>query len=226
MVSTDNPAMNDHSPPETEAPAADNPSAAAPSAQKPPGKIKNEPITITLHSTQAYNLYIGRPRTSDRRGFIGLEQFSHAVAGIADHDRQDRIEEALEDAQERISQIKAQINKSFAHNHLAGPTTAVSESPAEIKVKLSNRLAHRGAQLLMEYDSAVRRCIILYKLSVHNSKEHGKMIHTLSKIVRRAYFSPYLTLPEIVDGQKSVSAATGEDTTSPPAPGESSAAQD
>ena len=225
MVSTDNPAMNDHSPPATEAPAADNP-AAAPSAQKPPGKIKNEPITITLHSTQAYNHYIGRPTTSDRRGFMGLKQFSRAIAGIADHDHQRRVEEALEDCQERISQIKAQINKSFAHNHLGGPTTAASDSPAEIEVKLSNRLAHRGAQLLTEYDSAVRRCIILYKLGVYNSKEYREMIRALSKIVRRAYFSPFFTLTEILAGQKSVSATPGEDTTPPPVPGQSTAAQD
>ena len=225
MLSPDNPAMNDHLTPVTEAPAADNPSAA-PTAQKPPGKIQSEPITIILHSTQAYNLYIGRPRTPERRGFIGLEQFSRAVARIADHDHQDRVEEALEDGEERIRQIKAQINKSFARNHLAGPTTAASDSPAEIEVKLSNRLAHRGAQLLTEYDSAVRRCIILYKLGVHNRKEHGKMIHTLSKIVRRAYFSPFFTMTEVVAGQKSVSAATGEDTTPPPSPGQSTAAQD
>lgn len=194
--------MNDNLNPDTEPQEADEPAPTTdnnqPSIPKSPGKIKHGPISLTLHSTHAFDLFNGRRGTSTQHAVIGLKSFSRALDRITDRAHHDRIEDELLDAQERIKQIKLQIDKAFDRNYLQSAEEGVSQNPSVIEVTLHTRLAHRGAQLLSEYDEAVTRCLSLYKLGVHSRHEHQAMVRALSQIVRKAYSSPIYTQAAVI----------------------------
>ena len=212
--------MNDKLNPDTEPLSVDNLDPTTdkiqPSTPKSPGKIKHGPVSITLHSTHAFYLFNGRRGNPNQHAVIGLKAFSRALERISDRVHLDRIEDALLDAQERIEQLKLQIDKTFSRNHLQPAEKGVSRNPSVIEVKLHTRLAHRGAQLLSEYDQAITRCINLYKLGVHDRHQHATMVRSLSQIVRKAYTSPVFTQSAVIAAQASASEETDDSQPSSP----------
>ena len=130
----------------------------------------------------------GRPGSSTQHAVIGLKSFARAMDRITDRAHADRIEDALLDAQERIQQIKQQIDKAFARNHLRPKEKGVSKKPTVLEVTLHTRQAHRAAQLLSEFDEQITRCLSLYKLGVHGRHEHNAMVRSLTHTVSQSLF--------------------------------------
>ena len=203
--------MNDQSPSPGSAPTqitesgpkADNTSSSAP---KSPGRISHGAVTITLHSRHGYDLYHGRPGSSKQHAVIGLKTFARALDRMTDPDHFDRVEDELLDAQERIRQLNRQIDKAFEGNHLQSAQEGESLQPTVIERSFYNRLAHRGAQLLSEYDHAITRCLTLYSLGVHDRHQHKTMVRSLSQVVRKAYQAPVFTQQAVIDAKSSSSA--------------------
>ena len=203
--------MNDQSPSPNISPpqvAETDPKAgdASSPAPKSPGRISHGPITIILHSRHAFDLYHGRPGSSKHHAVIGLKTFARALDLITAPDHFDRVEDELVDAQERIRQLNQQITRAFEGNHLLSEEKGVSLQPTVIERTFHHRLAHRGAQLLSEYDAAITRCITLYKLGVHDRHQHKTMVRSLSQVVRKAYQAPAFTQQAVIDAKSSSSA--------------------
>ena len=178
----------------------------SPAAPKSPGRISHGPITITLHSRHAYDLYQGRPGSSKHHAVIGLKTFARALDRMTDPDHFDRVEDELVDAQERIRQLNQQITRAFEGNHLQSEEKGVSLQPTVIERTFHHRLAHRAAQLLSEYDAAITRCIMLYKLGIHDRHQHKTMVRSISQVVRKAYQAPVFTQKAVIDAKSSSSA--------------------
>lgn len=195
------------------------------STPKAPGKIKHGAVEITLHSIHAFELYRGRPGTSTQHAVVGLKGFARALDRITDREHIDRIEDALLDAQERIQQIKQQIDKAFARNHLRTKEESVSKNPTVIVVTLHTRQAHRGAQLLSEYDEQIIRCLSLYKLGVHGRHEHNAMVRSLTQTVRKAFTSPVFTQAAVINAKETTAAETSDNQSTSPAEPASTPAQ-
>ena len=168
-----------------------------------PGKINHGEIVITLHTTHGFSMYRGRKGKTTQHGIIGFRQFNTALNKINDTEHLDRIEDVLIDVQERIQQIKEQLNKAFDRNHLQTATKPASTQPVELHTTLRKRLARRGAQLLVEYDLAVMQSLGLYGLGVFSRHEHHSITNALSRNIRKAYASPIYTLPEVVSAADS-----------------------
>ena len=138
---------------------------------------------------------------------IGLKTFARALDRMTDPDHFDRVEDELVDAQERIRQLNQQITRAFEEgNHLQSEEKGVSLQPTVIERTFHHRLAHRAAQLLSEYDAAITRCIMLYKLGVHDRHQHKTMVRSISQVVRKAYQAPVFTQKAVIDAKSSSSA--------------------
>lgn len=129
-----------------------------------PGPLQHT-VSLTTQSRYARRLVLGRAASAKQPAIMGLLAFADRLRVIWHASRADdpwadwwliKIDSAIDLVQHRLGLATAKINDHLQAHSALEIDIARSERPYRIKLRFVNPYAYRGAQLIAEFDAAVR----------------------------------------------------------------------
>lgn len=174
--------------------------AAAPARRKPLsfGALRSE-ITLTVHTRAAAQVWMGRRPSDDTSGsyIMGMGRFAATCRDMEKSSSLDdpwadlyfiKIEEALEQAKQRIAQLARQLETLIQDQvpEELNVGSALSQSPQEIELRVKSFLAFRAVYLLTDLDRLARKALLAQHIGVIGKRAGTQIVHEAQKHIRQA----------------------------------------
>ena len=163
-----------------------------------PGPLHHK-VTLTTQSRYARLLVLGRSASMNKPAIMGLLAFADQLRVIWNGARADdpwadwwliKIDEAIDLAQHRLEMATAKIEQHLQAQSALEIDIATSEKPYRVKLRFVNPYAYRGAQLVAEFDAAVRTILTARHVGLINGDRAHRLMTGCSAVLRSLFAMP------------------------------------
>lgn len=163
-----------------------------------PGALRGE-AWLTVQTRQAQRLVTGRRAGAGKPAIIGLLGFATLIRPIWTAARADdayadwwlvRVHEALEQAEQVLRQMNAELAIRLAGMPAIETTLATTLAPLRVPLRFSNPFPFRGAQLIALLDELARSVLTARHVGLIPSREAERLLASGGRQVRKAFTSP------------------------------------
>lgn len=178
--------------------SADNLGPSATTTDGVPGPLRHK-VSLTTQSRYARLLVLGRSATADAPAIMGLLAFADQLRIIWNASRADdpwadwwliKIDDAIDLVQHRLETIATKIRRYLQAQPALEIDIATSERPYRIKLRFINPYAYRGAQLVAEFDAAVRTILTARHVGLITEEQSYRQIESCSAVLRSLFAIP------------------------------------
>jgi integrating conjugative element protein (TIGR03761 family) len=189
--------------------------------EQPPHALAQEPgalrsqLWLTIQTREAKRLVTGRRAESGRAGIIGLTRFAALLRPLWNAARADdpyadwwllQVDEALEQAHGTVQTLSEPLATLWQGLPAVDIQVAESLEPLRVPLQFGNPYAFRGAYLVADYDSLVRRVLTAQHVGLLPREDAERRLALGGRAVRRTYSSPVgykffgITREDVVQG--------------------------
>ena len=163
-----------------------------------PGPLRHK-VSLTTQSRYARLLVLGRSATADTPAIMGLLAFADQLRIIWNASRADdpwadwwliKIDDAIDLVQHRLETIATKIRRYLRAQPALEIDIATSERPYRIKLRFINPYAYRAAQLVAEFDAAVRTILTARHVGLISEEQSFRQIESCSAVLRSLFAIP------------------------------------
>jgi len=163
-----------------------------------PGPLRHK-VTLTTQSRYARLLVLGRAASADKPAIMGLLAFADQMRVIWNASRADdpwadwwliRIDEAIDLVEHRLETATTKIEHYLRTQSALEIDIATSERPYRVKLRFVNPYAYRGAQLVAEFDAAVRTILTARHVGLINADQAHRTMMRCSGVLRTLFAMP------------------------------------
>ena len=167
-------------------------------AEDQPGPLEHK-VVLTTQSRYARRLVLGRGASANQPAIMGLLAFADRLRVIWHASRADdpwadwwliKIDDAIDLVQHRLATATANIERYLRAQPALEIEIAVSEKPYRIKLRFVNPYAYRGAQLVAEFDAAVRTILTARHVGLIGGAQAQRLMHECSGVLRTLFAIP------------------------------------
>lgn len=178
--------------------SADNLGPPATTTDGVPGPLRHK-VSLTTQSRYARLLVLGRSATANTPAIMGLLAFADQLRIIWNASRADdpwadwwliKIDDAIDLVQHRLETIATKIRRYLQAQPALEIDIATSERPYRIKLRFINPYAYRGAQLVAEFDAAVRTILTARHVGLFSEEQSYRQIESCSAVLRSLFAIP------------------------------------
>lgn len=178
--------------------SADNLGPPATTTDGVPGPLRHT-VSLTTQSRYARLLVLGRSATANTPAIMGLLAFADQLRIIWNASRADdpwadwwliKIDDAIDLVQHRLETITTKIRRYLRAQPALEIDIATSERPYRIKLRFINPYAYRGAQLVAEFDAAVRTILTARHVGLLSEEQSYRQIESGSAMLRSLFAIP------------------------------------
>lgn len=178
--------------------SADNIGPPATASDGVPGPLHPK-VSLTTQSRYARLLVLGRSASADTPAIMGLLAFADQLRVIWNAARADdpwadwwliRIDEAIDLVQHRLETATTKIEHYLRTQSALEIDIATSERPYRINLRFVNPYAYRGAQLVAEFDAAVRTILTARHVGLLSEQQSYAQIEGCSTVLRSLFAIP------------------------------------
>ena len=178
--------------------SADNIGPPATASDGVPGPMHPK-VSLTTQSRYARLLVLGRSVSADTPAIMGLLAFADQLRVIWSAARADdpwadwwliRIDEAIDLVQHRLETATTNIEHYLRTQSALEIDIATSERPYRVKLRFVNPYAYRGAQLIAEFDAAVRTILTARHVGLINAAQAHRTMTRCSGALRTLFAMP------------------------------------
>jgi len=163
-----------------------------------PGPLRHK-VTLTTQSRYARLLVLGRAASTDKPAIMGLLAFADQLRVIWNGARADdpwadwwllRIDDAIDLVSHRLDTATARIEQHLKARSALEIDIATSERPYRVKLRFVNPYAYRGAQLVAEFDAAVRTILTARHVGLISGDQAHRSMMSCSGVLRSLFAMP------------------------------------
>lgn len=163
-----------------------------------PGPLRHK-VSLTTQSRYARLLVLGRSATAGTPAIMGLLAFADQLRIIWNASRADdpwadwwliKIDDAIDLVQHRLETIATKIRRYLMAQPALEIDIATSERPYRIKLRFINPYAYRAAQLVAEFDAAVRTILTARHVGLISEEQSFRQIESCSAVLRSLFAIP------------------------------------
>jgi integrating conjugative element protein (TIGR03761 family) len=178
--------------------SADDIGPPATAADGVPGPLHPK-VSLTTQSRYARLLVLGRSASADTPAIMGLLAFADQLRVIWNAARADdpwadwwliRIDDAIDLVSHRLETATTKIEHYLRTQSALEIDIATSERPYRVKLRFVNPYAYRGAQLVAEFDAAVRTILTARHVGLINSDQAHRTMMSCSGVLRSLFAMP------------------------------------
>lgn len=178
--------------------SADNLGPPATTTDGVPGPLRHK-VSLTTQSRYARLLVLGRSATADAPAIMGLLAFADQLRVIWNALRADdpwadwwliKIDDAIDLVQHRLETTTTRIKGHLQAQPALEIDIATSERPYRVKLRFVNPYAYRGAQLVAEFDAAVRTILTARHVGLLSEEQSLGLIDSCSTVLRSLFAMP------------------------------------
>ncbi len=178
--------------------SADNFGPPATTTDGVPGPLRHQ-VSLTTQSRYARLLVLGRSATAEVPAIMGLLAFADQLRMVWNASRADdpwadwwliKIDDAIDLVQHRLESITTKLRRYLRSQPALEIEIATSERPYRIKLRFINPYAYRGAQLVAEFDAAVRTILTARHVGLVNESQSFQQIERCSAVLRSLFAIP------------------------------------
>lgn len=163
-----------------------------------PGPLRHK-VFLTTQSRYARLLVLGRSATANTPAIMGLLAFADQLRTIWNASRADdpwadwwliKIDDAIDLVQHRLETVATKIRRYLKAQPALEIDIATSERPYQIKLRFINPYAYRAAQLVAEFDAAVRTILTARHVGLISEEQSYRQIESCSAVLRSLFAIP------------------------------------
>lgn len=163
-----------------------------------PGPLQHK-VSLITQSRYARLLVLGRGASANQPAIMGLLAYADKLRVIWHASRADdpwadwwliRIDDAFDLVQLRLEMATAKIEHHLRAQPALEIDIARTEQPYRIKLRFVNPYAYRGAQLVAEFDAAVRTILTARHVGLLNTAQAYRRMQDCSGVLRTLFAIP------------------------------------
>lgn len=160
------------------------------------GSLRSD-VNLTLHTHHAARIWMGRPKSDDKAGIIGLSGFCSILNRMSRGAQQDdpysdwwmiNLEEKISESKDSLKNIEDRLDSAMA---TLPPAITISNNlsiqPVSLPLYISNPLGFQAVYLLTHYDEIVRRILLAQHVGLIGRRDMEMWIDEGAAVLRRLF---------------------------------------
>jgi integrating conjugative element protein (TIGR03761 family) len=160
------------------------------------GSLRSD-VNLTLHTHHAARIWMGRPKSDDKAGIIGLSGFCSIVNRMSRGAQQDdpysdwwmiNLEEKINESKDALKAVEDRLDTAMAS---LPPTVSIGNNlsiqPVSLPLYISNPLGFQAVYLLTNYDEIVRRILLAQHVGLIGRRNMEMWIDECAAVLRRLF---------------------------------------
>lgn len=160
------------------------------------GSLRSD-VALTLHTHHAARIWMGRPKSDDKAGIVGLAGFCSFINRMNRGATQDdpysdwwliQIEEKVTSSEGELKAIDDRLDEVMAK---LPPAITIGDNlsiqPVQMPLFISNPLGFKAVYLLTAYDEIVRRILLAHHVGLIGRRDMEVWIDEGARVLRKLF---------------------------------------